>query len=190
MNATAPYDRIPSKLKICGGCGISLEDQYNYCIKPMENFLLAFKKIINAAPEEQKEFTISTDTEELITAVDIADISDLMLTTIDEDNDRTLIVPICQIIGIQSPLVDQVPLEPPSFTNSGPCAYCEGPISRRLANIKKSGKLIDTTSGYHSFYDMDSVKIINIGKGIVTFYEDDSTKYAVLISRIDYIEIQ
>lgn len=191
---STPCDKVLPKLTLCGKCngnGSSGDgaDGCSCCVKPMEQFLLAFKSIIADAPAAQKQFGISTDTQNQVTAISIEDVLNSILTS-KRENNNTLIVPVCQIVGIQSGLVDQVSLTPPSSIKPGFCSCCESPLRKQLSDLKTAGTSINVaTFGSGNFTNIENVTVTDVGEGMAIFYKNATTKYALSICKIAYIEI-
>lgn len=191
---STPCDKVLPKLTLCSKCngnGSSGDTTGRCicCVKPMEQFLLAFKSIIATAPTSQKQFDISTDTQNQITAINIMDVTDSILTA-ERQNNNTLIVPVCQIIGIQSGLADQVSLTPPSSIKPGFCSCCESPLRKQLSDLKTAGTSINvSTLGSGNFTNIEGVTVTDVGEGMAIFYKNATTKYALSICKIAYIEI-
>ena len=189
---STPCDKKLPRLKLCSNCSDSAQDgagECSCCVAPMEQFLLAFKSIIADAPTAQKQFDISTDTQNQVTAISIEDVSNSILTA-ERQNNNTLVVPVCQIVGIQSGLAGQVSLTPPSSIESGFCSCCEAPLRKRLIDIKTAGTSINVaTLGSGNFTNIENVTVTDVGEGMAIFYKNATTKYALSICKIAYIEI-
>ncbi|WP_268966435.1 hypothetical protein [Paenibacillus cymbidii] len=155
-----------------GPAGPPASSECDCCVNPMQNVL---SQLVNVPG-----VTLGTTSNPPGTFVNstINSVSNFLVTITQGAN--VSVVPICEVIGVAAPQVQNVTLlQPPMTPRTGDCACCEAPL-REFLNQNIGSTTDVTTAGFGFFNNIQNATIVRTGEGIVILDVTPAVDFAAI----------
>ena len=141
-----------------GPAGPPADSKCECCVTPMQH-------VLSQLVGETVTIGVTSDPPGTLTNVTITSVSNFLVTV--EQGANTFVIPICEVVGVAAPEVEDVTLLPaPPLPRTGDCACCEAPVRAFLdANLGSTTDV--TTVGFGLFNNIEDAEIVRTGEGIV-----------------------